>query len=159
MLFRSILARVLGCAAGCEANGRGPVQGKGLRRAIALVLEEAGLEPKAVGHVNAHGLSSVADDKMEARAIRDTLPGVPVTAPKSYFGNMGAAGGAMEMMASVMAVAEGVVPATRNFQRPDPGCAIPIIRNEPREVAQRTALLINFTRVGQAAAVVLGEPS
>jgi len=153
-----ILARVLGCSSGSEmTNGRAEIRGTGLRRAIHVALEEAGLAASNVGHVNANGLSTVADDAAEGRVLRDTVPGVPVTAPKSFFGNLGAAGGAVEMVASVMALVEGTVPATRNYQRPDPNCPLPIVRGEPQQVGGQTALSVNFTRIGQAAAVVLGK--
>ena len=153
-----ILARILGCASACEPNGNGRLKGSGLCRAVGLALAEAGLKPRDLGHINAHGLSTVAEDVIEARAIQASAPDVPVTALKSYFGNIGAAGGAVEMVASVMSLDDGVVPATRNYQRPDPNCPIPIIRAEPYEESVRTALLINFTRAGQAAAIVLAAP-
>ena len=159
-----ILARLLGCASACEpyrsgrAIGREPADGDGLRRAIRLALEEAGLRAHQVGHVNAHGVSTISDDTIEARAIRDCVPNALVTAPKSYFGNIGAAGGAVEMVASVMSFHDGLVPATRNYQRPDPNCPVRVVAREPSEVSVPTALLLNFTRVGQAAAVVLGGP-
>jgi 3-oxoacyl-[acyl-carrier-protein] synthase II len=152
-----ILARVLGCSSACEVvNGRGLVHGTGLRRAMHLALQEGGLKPNEVGHVNAHGVSTVADDALEARAIHDVLPGVPVTAPKSLFGNLGAAGGVVEMVASVLALVKGKVPATRNYEQPDPECPIPVISGGPQEIPNRTAVSVNFTGAGQAVAVVLG---
>jgi len=153
-----ILARVLGCASACEPYRGRPTEGSGLRRAMGLALEEAGLKSHQVGHVNAHGVSTVIEDTVEARAIRDCVPNAPVTAPKSYFGNIGAAGGAVEMVASVMSFHDGLVPATRNYQRPDPNCPVRVIAREPSAVSVPTALLLNFTQVGQAAAVVLGGP-
>lgn len=152
-----ILARVLGCTSACEVvNGRGLVHGTGLRRAMSLALQEAGLQPNEIGHVNAHGASTVAGDALEAKAIRDVLPDVPVTAPKSYFGSLGAGGGAVEMVASVLALVHGKVPATRNYEKPDPECPIPVVQGDPQDVGRRTAMLVNFTGLGQAAAVVLG---
>jgi 3-oxoacyl-[acyl-carrier-protein] synthase II len=103
-------------------------------------------------------LSSIRDDAVEAEAIHDVLPGVPVTAPKSFFGNLGAGGGAVELVASVMAVGSGKVPPTRNYVHPDPKCPVAVIRDAPREVKLPTALSINFTGIGQATALVLGEP-
>lgn len=154
----TVLARILGCSSACEPCKRGNMTGDGLRRAIELALDEARLGPGDLGHVNAHGVSTVTEDAIEAKAIQATVGDVPVTAPKSYFGNMGAAGGAVEMIASVMSFAEGLVPATRNYERPDPECPIVVVNHEPRETSKRTALVLNFTTAGQATAMVLAEP-
>lgn len=153
-----ILARLLGFSSTCEPSDGGPPQGSGLERAMRLALKRAQLKPSEVGHVNAHGLSAVDADRIEARAIHVCAPDVPVTAPKSYFGNLGAAAGAVEMVASVVALGDGLVPATLNYRRPDPQCPVPVVHGEPLAAGVRTALLVNWTWVGQAAAVVLGGP-
>ena len=153
------LARYLGSAATCETRPRGGrIAGSGLRAAMTAAIERAGLNPEGIGHVNAHGLSAPWEDRLEAQAIRDALPGVPVTAPKSYFGNLGAASGAVEMAASVLALEAGEVPPTLNYERPDPDCPIPVVSGEPLRGAAPTALLLNWTAAGQSAAVVLGGP-
>ncbi len=149
-----ILARIVGCASTCEPRNGQPLQGVGLKRAIQAALGEASLEPRQIGHVNAHGTSTIAEDELEARVLHECMPNVPVTAPRSYFGNLGAAGGAVEMAASVLAVANHRVPATRNYQQPDPKCPVEVIAGQPRESACPTALAINWTRFGQAAAVI-----
>jgi 3-oxoacyl-[acyl-carrier-protein] synthase II len=153
-----VLARYLGSAVTCEPLPRsGRIGGSGLRRAMTAALERAGLDPKNLGHVNAHGLSAPWEDRLEAQAICDALPGVPVTAPKSYFGNLGAASGAVEMAVSVLAMAAGEVPPTLNYERPDPDCPIPVVRGEPLRSAPPTALTLNWTPAGQSVAVVLGS--
>ena len=92
-----ILARILGYAGVFEPRRNGqPCQGTAIRRAIVAALAAAGLKPADIGHVVAHGLSTIDGDRLEAQAIRDTLGDVPVTAPKSYFGYLGAASGALE---------------------------------------------------------------
>ena len=90
------------------------------QRAIELsinqALNRADVEAQDIGHVNAHGLGDGTHDEIEARAIRNTLAHVPVTAPKSYFGNVGAASGALELSASLV---HELVPAyskLRNFR-------------------------------------------
>ncbi|MFH1921614.1 MAG: beta-ketoacyl-[acyl-carrier-protein] synthase family protein [Planctomycetota bacterium] len=154
----TILARLLGWSSTCEPNDGGPPKGSGLERAMRLALERAKLKPSEVGHVNAHAVSAVADDQIEALAIHACLPDVPVTAPKSYFGNLGAAAGAVEMAASVVALGDGLVPATLNYRRPDPKCPVPVVHGEPLAAGARTALLVNWAWVGQAVAVALGGP-
>ena len=152
----TIRARVLGWACTCEPHNGGLPQGSGLRRAMSLAVDEAGLKPGQLGHVNAHGVSGVVDDQIEGRAIQACLPDVPVTAPKSYFGNLGAAGGAVEMAASVLSFGDGLVPPTLNYRRPDPACPVRVVRGQPLETSVDTALVVNWTRIGQSVAVVLG---
>ena len=155
-----VLGRLLGCASTCEpARGNGGLRGDSLRRAIRLALERAGLGSGDLGHVNAHGLSMVREDHIEALAIHDTAPAIPVTAVKSYFGNLGAAGAAMEMAASVLSFTEGLVPPTLNYERPDPDCPISVIHGEPMACESDSALSVTWMPIGQAAAVVLGSPA
>jgi len=154
-----ILAHLLSYATTFEPHSHtGVPQGIGLRRAMRLALDRAGIGGRQLGHVNAHGLSTVQDDQIEARALLDVVPSVPVTAPKSFFGNLGAAGGAMEMAASVLALDAAVVPATLNYQRPDPSCPLQVIRDEPMHSMPMPALLVNRTWNGQAAAAVVAGP-
>ncbi len=152
-------AAVPAAQCGLEARAPAPLQGTGLRRVIELALHQAGLEPNRLGHVNAHGLSTIHDDQIEAHALHDLLPAVPVTAPKSYFGNLGAAGGAMEMAVSILALGAGLVPATLNYERPDPDCPLQVIHGQPLRGSASSALSVNFTSIGQAAAVVLAGPN
>jgi 3-oxoacyl-[acyl-carrier-protein] synthase II len=119
---------------------------------------DAGLRPEQIGHVNAQGASLAMADQIEALAIHACLPDVPVTAPRSYFGNAAAAAGALELIASVMAVGEGRIPATLNYQHPDPQCPIPVIHGKPLVTTLRTAVAINWTSLGQATALVLAGP-
>ncbi len=153
------LARVLASAIAFESpRPERPLQGDAIRRAIRSALGACGLKPSDIGHLNAHGLSTTLDDRMEARAIRDTLGDVPVTAPKSYFGDLGAGGGAVEMAVSVLALQHGKVPPTLNYRRPDPECPVHVIHGQPCPVGRPTALLVNYSRGGQAIAVVLAGP-
>ena len=151
-----ILARLLGYANtfGSRRPG-GTAAGEAIRLGIRRALRVAGLEPADVGHVNAHGLSTRLDDQTEAQAIRDTLGDVPVTAPKSYFGNLSAGTGAVEMAASVLSFRQGMVPCTLNYQRPDPLCPIHVIHGKPLAGARPTAVVLNQAHSGQAVALVL----
>jgi 3-oxoacyl-[acyl-carrier-protein] synthase II len=155
----TILARVLSCAnAAGGKTAADDSQSGALPRAMTLAIARAGLTERGVGHVNAHGLSAVRDDPVEARALADVVPDAPVFAPKSYFGNLGAASGAVEMAASVLALHAGLVPATLNYERPDPACPVRNIRREAFAPASSTSLLVNWTWIGQAAAAVLAGP-
>jgi 3-oxoacyl-[acyl-carrier-protein] synthase II len=132
-----------------------PESESALHRAIRGALRSAGIDPSEIGHVNADGLSTVEDDRREARAIRDCLGDVPVTAPKSYFGNLGSATGAVEMVASVLAFEAGVIPPTLNYERSDPECPVNVVAGLPLEVQRPTALLLNRAPTGQVVALVV----
>jgi 3-oxoacyl-[acyl-carrier-protein] synthase II len=121
-------------------------------------LQDAGLQPADVGHVNAHGEGSVAADEVEARAIHRVLGNVPVTAPKSYFGDLGSGSGAVEMLASILAISEGSVPPTLNYESADPACPVNVIHGQPLAIDKRVAVVLNQSSTGQAAAVVLCAP-
>jgi 3-oxoacyl-[acyl-carrier-protein] synthase II len=112
------------------------------------------MEPNEIGHVNAHGLSTREDDPIEARAIRTTLGDVPVTALKSYFGNLGQGSGMVELAVSVMALEKGLVPATLNYETPDPECPVNVA-TETVATEKRSFMKLSHNAMGQAAAVVV----
>jgi 3-oxoacyl-[acyl-carrier-protein] synthase II len=154
-----ILARVAGFANAFEACSPGqPFDGQAIRTAIRNCMRAAGIETGDVGHVNAHGLSTREHDRAEAAAIRDTLGGVPVTAPKSFFGNLGAGTGAVELLATLAAFGTGKIPVTLNYQQPDPDCPINVVHGCPSATNGRAAVVLNQTSMGQSVAMVLHPP-
>ncbi|MBI3836974.1 MAG: beta-ketoacyl-[acyl-carrier-protein] synthase family protein [Planctomycetia bacterium] len=155
-----ILARVMSSANAFEACTPGqPFHGHAIRSAITQSLRAAQIEPGDLGHVNAHGLSTIHHDEIEARAIRETLGDVPVTALKSFFGNLGAGAGAVEMVGSMVAIQTGQVPFTLNYEQADPNCPINVVKAAPHRTARNAALLLNQTSMGQSVALVLCGPS
>jgi 3-oxoacyl-[acyl-carrier-protein] synthase II len=147
-----ILAEVRGFGAAFDLKR----DGAGLARAIRAALADAGIGPEEVDHINAHGLATVESDILEARAIRDVfgeLP-VPVFAPKSYMGNLGAGCATTETAASVLALHHGLVPATLNFETPDPACPVAVVAGAPRPLERPYFLKLSFTDHGQCAAAV-----
>ena len=92
----------------------------------------------------------------EAAALREVFGNeVPVTAIKSYVGNLSAACGAVEAVASLLALEHQRIPPTLNFQTPDPACPVRIVSGDPLASQHTTAVLLNGTTAGQAAALVL----
>jgi len=155
----TILVRLAGFACRFEAMQPGrPAQGTAIRQSIQAALASAGLNPADIGHVNAHGNSGVQHDRLEAQAIRATVGDTPVTALKSYFGDLGSGSGAVEMAASVLALVHGRVPATLNYDTPDPTCPVNVIHGSPLTGARPAALVLNQSDTGQAAAIVLTAP-
>lgn len=153
-----ILATVLGCGNGFEARLNGAIAtGSGIENSIRLALREADLTPADIGHVNAHGVSTIEDDAFEAKAIHNALGEVPVTAPKSYFGHLGVGSGAVELVASVLGLQHDEVPHTLNYETPDPACPVRILQDKPLTGATPTAISLSQNGPGQAAALLIGR--
>jgi 3-oxoacyl-[acyl-carrier-protein] synthase II len=91
---------------------------------------------------------------LEATAIHETLGQVPVTALKSYFGDLAAGSGAVELIASIMALGHRRVPPTRNLEHLDPACPIEVVRDW-QAMDRTAAVALNQSNTGQAAAVVV----
>jgi 3-oxoacyl-[acyl-carrier-protein] synthase II len=153
----NILARIAGCASRFEAPATtwSRRSGRAIAQSIRAALAAAKLQPAEIGHVNAHGESSREQDRLEAEAIRKTLGDVPVTALKSYFGDLAAGSGAVELIGSILALVHGHVPPTRNVAVADPACPIHLICGEWQTVDQPAAMALNQSNTGQAAAVVI----
>ena len=101
-----------------------------------------------IGHVNAHGNSTREDDPVEAQAIRQTLGDVPVTAPKSFFGNLGPAAARSSWPSACWRCSIGVVPPTLNYETPDPECPVNVVTDCRRPKARRLSRSIT-TRPGK----------
>jgi 3-oxoacyl-[acyl-carrier-protein] synthase II len=130
--------------------------GAGLAQAIRAALGDAKVAPEQIDHVNAQGFSSIEEDRWEARGIQEVFGGsaqVPVFAPKSYFGSLGAGSGTTELVASLLALEHGTLPATLNYEHPDPVCPVHVAA-APQSVSRDHVLKISFTEMGQCAAVV-----
>ena len=133
-------------------------RGQALRNVLASVLQAGKMSPDDLGHVHAHGLSTRTCDAEEAQAIAAILAGrarpVPVVAAKSYFGNIGAGAGLVELIASLLALEAGHLFATRNYRTPDPECPIAVVV-DPTEPAGASFVNLSVTPQGQASAVLM----
>lgn len=156
-------ARVLGTmvagASAAVADARGVPN---YRRAFELVmrslLRQSGLQPSDIGHVNAHGLGTTTCDLQEAEAIEAVLGSkIPVVAAKSYIGNLGAGGGMVEAIGSLLALEHGELFRTINCEQPDPACRINVV-TQPGVAPGRCFMNLNITPQGQASAVLIGTP-
>ena len=155
-----IYAEVIGVGAGCDgrgySNGAG---GVGLVRAIESAFRRSNTNPDEIGHINAHGKSTQRDDLVEARAYHrafgNAARDLPVTALKSYFGNFDAGAGAVELAGSLLALRHGELPATLNYEVPDPRCGLNVVHDGPRVLRNKTALSVNRTTMGQSAAAIV----
>jgi 3-oxoacyl-[acyl-carrier-protein] synthase II len=131
--------------------------GSGATACMQLALDDAGVAPSAIGHVNAHGTSTPLNDASEAEAIVKVFNNAPppVTSTKGVTGHLIAAAGAVEAVASVLAVRDGQAPPTANHERTDPDIALDVIAGSPRPV-QGPALSNSFGFGGHNATLVVG---
>jgi 3-oxoacyl-[acyl-carrier-protein] synthase II len=82
----------------------------------------------------------------------------PVTAPSSFFGILGAGGGAVELAAAVLALEKGEAPITLNYHHPDPACPVNVVHREPLPLQRKTVLALSQASTHQAAATILAAP-
>jgi 3-oxoacyl-[acyl-carrier-protein] synthase II len=132
--------------------------GGGAMACMELALEDAGLTPADVGHVNAHGTSTPLNDAAEGEALAKVFAGEvpPVTATKGVTGHLIGAAGAAEAVASLLALTEGLVPPVANYETPDPDIPVEVVAGAPRSVAPRPVLSNSFGFGGHNATLVLG---
>jgi 3-oxoacyl-[acyl-carrier-protein] synthase II len=132
--------------------------GEGAARAMRAALDSAGISPEEVDYVNAHGTSTPANDVHETLAIKSALGDhaskVAVSSVKSMLGHLLGAAGAVETVATVLALKHQVIPPTINYETPDPDCDLDYVPNEARETQVRVALKNSFGFGGQNACLV-----
>ena len=131
---------------------------KAMTNAARSAMDEAEISADRLGHISAHGLATTDCDAEEARAIHATLGSagskVPVVAAKSYFGNLGAGSGILELVASTMALNQGRLFRTLNFKTPDPQASL-AVTSDDQQPAGDSFLKLSVTPQAQAAAVVV----
>jgi beta-ketoacyl-acyl-carrier-protein synthase II len=136
-----------------QPNVDGPV------RAIRMALEEAGVKPEEVDYVNAHGtgtrLNDVTETQVLKAALKERARTVAISSTKSMHGHAMGATGAIELVASVMALEEGLIPPTANYTKPDPECDLDYVPNQAREARLRVALSDSFAFGGLNAVLVV----
>ncbi len=145
-----ILAEMAGV--GCTADAyhiTAPAPGgEGAARAMRLALEDAGLTPDSVDYINAHGTSTGLNDVTETQAIKaafgERAKHIPVSSTKSMVGHLLGAGGAVELITTVMSIREGVLHPTINYEFPDPECDLDYVPNQMREAEVNVAISNSF---------------
>jgi 3-oxoacyl-[acyl-carrier-protein] synthase II len=123
---------------------------------MTAAIADAGLEPAAVGHVNAHGTSTILNDQAESTALERVFgaAGVPTTAPKSVVGHMMGAAGAFEALVAVLSASRGVVPPVANFARSGTDIPVDVVAGEPRLLGPAPVLSNSFGFGGHNACLV-----
>lgn len=152
-----ILAEVVGFAMTSDAGDLVAPSVDGAARAMAGALQDAGLGPDQVDYINAHGTGTTANDRTEAAAIRQVFGPHPplVSSTKAMHGHVIGGTGAVELLACLLALREGVIAPTLGFEAVDPDCALDVVPNVARRANVRVALTNAFAFGGLNAVLAL----
>jgi 3-oxoacyl-[acyl-carrier-protein] synthase II len=134
--------------------------GAGAARAMVTAMEDAGLGPSQIDYINAHGTSTPANDMTETTAIKtafgEAAYDTPISSTKSMTGHLLGAAGAIESLSCLLAIRDGVLPPTINYETPDEECDLDYVPNEAREVGITTAMTNSFGFGGHNVSLVFG---
>ncbi|MGZ4359463.1 MAG: beta-ketoacyl-ACP synthase II [Gaiellaceae bacterium] len=159
----TIYAEVLGYGGSSDAHhmAQPDPESVGVSEMMRTALERAGVAPERVGYINAHGTSKPLGDAAETKAIRDVFGKhayeLAVSSTKSMTGHCFGGAGAVEAMATVLALKHQVLPPTINYLNPDPECDLDYVPNEAREVELEVALSNAMGLGGHNACVLFGR--
>ena len=156
-----ILGEVLGFAMTSDAADIVMPSKQGAARAIAGALKDARVAKERVTYINAHGTGTAANDKTECAAVADVFghhaDALMISSTKSMHGHLIGGTGAVELLACLMALNEGVIAPTIGYEEPDPECALDVVPNEAREAEVDVVLSNAFAFGGLNAVLVLGR--
>ena len=156
-----ILSEVLGYAMTSDAADIVMPSKQGAARAITGALRGGRIDPTRVGYINAHGTGTAANDKTECAAVADAFgphaDALMMSSTKSMHGHLIGGTGAVELLACIMALRDGVIAPTIGYEEPDPECALDVVPNEAREAKVDVALSNAFAFGGLNAVLALGR--
>jgi len=154
-----ILAEVSGFAMTSDAADIVMPSKHGAGRAIAGALKDARINPEEVGYINAHGTGTAANDKTECAAVADVFgryaDDLMISSTKSMHGHLIGGTGAVELLAVIMALRDGVIAPTIGYEEPDPECALDVVPNTARDAEVDVALSNAFAFGGLNAVMAL----
>jgi 3-oxoacyl-[acyl-carrier-protein] synthase II len=136
--------------------------GRGAARAMTAAIEDAGIQPGDIDYINAHGTSTPANDSTETAAIKlalgeEAARSVAISSTKSMTGHTLGGAGAVEAVASILAIRDGMAPPTINYTTPDPECDLDYVPNEARSMEIGTVMSNSFGFGGHNVALIFGK--
>lgn len=159
----TVYAELAGFGMSADASHIVEPSADGAARAISAALADAKLVPEEVGYINAHGTGTAANDATETRAVRDVFgvhaEKLVVSSTKSMIGHALGASGALELVATLLAFQQGMLPPTVNYLGPDPACDLDCAPNEARRATVGAALSSSFAFGGLNAVLALRNPA
>ena len=154
-----ILCEVAGFAMSSDATDIVMPSKNGAARAISGALNDARLNPEDVGYINAHGTGTAANDKTECAAVADVFgphaDKLMISSTKSMHGHLIGGTGAVELLACIMALRDGVIAPTIGYEEADPECALDVVPNEARDAKVDVVLSNAFAFGGMNAVLAL----
>jgi nodulation protein E len=154
-----IHAEIVGFGMSADACHITQPSADGAARAMRAALRDAGLKPEQIGYINAHGTGTLANDPTEVAAIRSVFgphaERLAISSTKSMHGHTLGAAAALECLAAALALRDGVLPPTANFNEPDPDCDLDVIPNHARRAQVEYALSNSFAFGGLNAVLAL----
>jgi 3-oxoacyl-(acyl-carrier-protein) synthase len=157
----TILAELCGYASTTDAHHLTQPDAQGQARAMTLALADAGLQTSDIGYLNAHGTATDVGDVVETSAIKlafqDLAARLPISSSKGVHGHAMGAAGAMEFIASVMALRAGTLPPTAFLHKPDPRCDLDYVPLTPRDAKGLRAVMSNSFAFGGSNAVLIAK--
>jgi len=153
-----IHAEIVGFGMSADASHITQPSAVGAARAMRAALRDAALQPEQIGYINAHGTGTLANDISETAAIHAVFGShvnLPVSSTKSMHGHALGAAGALECLAAIVALRDGILPPTANFNEPDPECDLDVVPNHARAAQVEYALSNSFAFGGLNAVLAL----
>jgi 3-oxoacyl-[acyl-carrier-protein] synthase II len=165
-------AQARGATILCEITGYGTTDdahhisapaenGAGAAIAMKLALQNADLDPAAIGYINAHGTSTPLNDKSETAAIKTVFGeqayNIPISSTKSMTGHLLGASGALEAVFCILAMRDEMLPPTINYHTPDPECDLDYVPNQPRKASPKNIMSNSFGFGGHNATLIFSR--
>lgn len=156
-----IYAELIGFGAASDAEHLTRPGKEGQVDAMRRALDDAGVGPDSIDYINAHGTATIAGDIVETAAIKEVFGeragNIPVSSTKSMHGHLMGAAGAVELIASILAMKHGAIPPTAHLRVPDPECDLDYVPNVGRRGASIRAVMSNSFAFGGSNAVLIAR--
>jgi nodulation protein E len=157
-----VYGEIVGFGMSSDAHHLTQPSAEGPAMAMAAALSDAGIEPARIGYINAHGTGTLTNDPTETSAIRSVFgrhaDRLAVSSTKSMTGHTLGAAGALEAVATVLTLRDGILPPTANFTEPDPKCDLDVVPNRARRQKAEYALSSSFAFGGLNAVLAFRAP-